>query len=240
MNDKQFYLLTDTSIICSYLVSKWIKTFRNFLGFQGVLVKEKVPSENVLQARNAFHAQYSGQNQLSEEMYKTLTNLYPDPDQTEQAMIKGYGIAPYSTTGSDQTIFLGDNLNGAYAKEWLMEASRKSPPMIFVCATQILKSWWIEMTQSQLFNCHTAVLPYARGMYAIENIAILQDINQFRRAAGTTIHYVDSGVDTGAIIKAQRIIDPFQFDSIWDLKAYTYVMEFDLYVTHIPHFNLKY
>jgi phosphoribosylglycinamide formyltransferase-1 len=111
-----------------------------------------------------------------------------------------------------------------------MEASKESPPMIFVCATQILKSWWIEMTQSQLFNCHTAVLPYARGMYAIENIAILQDINQFRRSAGTTIHYVDSGVDTGAIIKAQRIIDPFQFNSIWDLKAYTYVMEFDLYV----------
>ncbi|MGK7902298.1 MAG: formyltransferase family protein [Hormoscilla sp.] len=86
------------------------------------------------------------------------------------------------------------------------------------------------MTQSQLFNCHSAILPYGRGMYSIENIAIFEDVKKFREAVGITIHYIDEGVDTGPIIRSQRIIDPFQFDSIWDLKAYSYLLEFDLYV----------
>ena len=111
-----------------------------------------------------------------------------------------------------------------------MEASKQSPPLIFVCATQILKPWWIELTQSQLFNCHSAVLPYARGMYAIENIAAQGDINQFKQAVGATVHYIDEGIDTGAIIRAQRVIDPFQFDSIWELKAYSYLLGFRLYI----------
>ena len=81
-----------------------------------------------------------------------------------------------------------------------------------------------------MFNCHTAVLPYARGMYAIENLAINKNINQFRQATGVTIHYVDEGVDTGSVIRTERIVDPFRFDSISDLKGYLYVTEFDLYV----------
>lgn len=229
MKIKHFYLLVDTSIICSYLVSQWIKTFTNFPGFKGVLVKEKKPPESILQARKSFHSQYYGQKKLSSKADQILVNLYPEADRTEYAMIENYGVAPYSATGYTKTIFLGDNLNGTYAQEWLKETSKKSPPFLFVSVSQILKPWWIEMTQSQLFNCHTAVLPYARGMYAIENMAILQNIDQFRKSAGITIHYIDKGVDTGAIIKVQRIIDPFQFESIWDLKAYSYFLESNLY-----------
>ncbi|NES91377.1 MULTISPECIES: formyltransferase family protein [Okeania] len=231
MNHKKFYLLVDTNILCSYLVSKWIEAFGDLPNFQGVIVKEKVQPESLLKARNAFHAQYSGQKHLTDEIYQALTDLYPNIEPTEQAMIERDGIAPYSSTGYSQTIFLGDNLNGVYAKEWLIEASKDSAPLIFVCVTQILKPWWIEMTQSQLFNCHSAILPYGRGMYSVENIAILQDVNKFREVVGVTIHYIDQGVDTGLIIKSQRIIDPFQFDSIWALKAYSYLFEFDLYLT---------
>ncbi|NES69686.1 MAG: hypothetical protein F6K24_32965 [Okeania sp. SIO2D1] len=73
-----------------------------------------------------------------------------------------------------------------------------------------------------MVNCHSAVLPYARGMHCIENLAIYKNINQFRQAAGVTIHYVDEGVDTGSIIRTERIVDPFCFNSIWDLKGYIY------------------
>lgn len=226
---KNFYLLVDASIICSYLVSRWIEEFSSIPEFQGTIVKEKSQSEHLLKARKDFHAQYYRQSPSTDDFYQELTDLYPSPEQTERSMIKNYGVAKYPTTGYDRTIFLGDNLNSGYAKEWLLEVSQDSPPSIFVCVTQILKPWWIEITQSQIFNAHTAVLPYARGMYAIENMAIRRDISQFRRAAGTTIHYLDQGVDTGAIIRAQRIVNPFQFDSIWDLKAYSYMLEFDLY-----------
>ncbi|WP_235006884.1 formyltransferase family protein [Calothrix rhizosoleniae] len=222
--------MTDTSIICSYLVPKWVKSFENTPGFQGVLVKEEFQPEQVVQARKFFHRKYAGQKHLTEEVYQALINLYPEIDQTEKAMIAQYGISSYSTTEHPQTVFLGDNLNGNYSRNWLMKAAQDSPPLIFCCVSQILKPWWIELTKSQLFNCHTAVLPYARGMHSIENMAIFKDINKFKQAAGITIHYIDEGVDTGSIIRSERIIDPFRFNSIWELKGYTYMKEFELYV----------
>lgn len=228
--NRNFYLLSDSSIICSYLVSQWVDTFRNAPGFQGVLLKEEVQPESVIQARKAFHTQYAGHKKLTNEGERSLIDLYPNLDRTERAMIENYGVAPYPASGSPKTTFLGENVNGQPTKEWLKELVKDSPPFIFVCMTQILKHWWIEMTQSQIINIHSAVLPYDRGMYAIENMAIIGDINQFRKAAGITIHYLDNGVDTGNIILAQRIIDPFQFDSIWELKAYSYILEFNLYV----------
>jgi len=230
MTPKPFYLLIDTSIICSYLVSKWVHAFGDLSGFQGVIVKEDPQSEKLINARQDFHERYFSVNHLTDESYQALTELYPSLDRTEQAMIEDYGVAKYSATGYQKTIFIGDNLNGSRAKKWLTEISESSAPSIFVCASQILKSWWIDLTQSQIFNCHSAVLPYARGMYAIENMAIQEDINQFSKAAGSTVHYLDRGVDTGAIIRAQRIINPFQFDSIWHLKAHSYLLGFDLYV----------
>lgn len=230
MPQKNFYLLIDSSIICSYLVEKWIKCFENRPGFQGILVKEEVQSEKLVEARKFFHKKYASHKQLTEEVYQEITDLYPELDLTEKAMIAQYGVSNYSTTEHPQTIFLGDNLNGEYAKNWLMEAARDSPPFIFCSVSQILKSWWIELTKSQLFNCHTAVLPYARGLHSIENMAILKDINKFQQAVGFTIHYIDEGVDTGSIIRAQKIVDPFNFNSIWELKGYTYVKEFELFV----------
>ncbi|MGD1700881.1 formyltransferase family protein [Dapis sp. BLCC M229] len=110
-------------------------------------------------------------------------------------------------------------MNGEYANNWLIEVAENSPVYIFVFVTQILKLWWLEITKHQMFNCHTAVLPYAQGMYAIENMAINKNINQFRQAAGVTIHYVDEGVDTGSIIRIERIVDLFRFNSIWDLRG---------------------
>ncbi|MGK7919518.1 MAG: formyltransferase family protein [Trichodesmium sp.] len=230
MTQKKFYLLTDPSIICSYLVSKWIEAFEKMPEFQGILVKEEVQSSKVITERKNFHQKYFDQKHLTDEIYELLTDLYPDIEQTERAMIERYGVSKYSTTEHSQTIFLGDNLNGKYAKNWLMEVAENSSVFIFVCATQILKSWWLEITKNQVFNSHTAVLPYARGMYAIENMAINKNINQFKQAAGVTIHYVDKGVDTGSIIRTERIVDPFRFNSIWDLKGYLYVTEFELYV----------
>ena len=237
MNSKKFYLLTDASVICSYLVSKWIDVLGNMPEFQGVIVKEEPQSKNLLKARQDFHNRYfdlkdlivNSPQQIT-DLYQEITDLYPSFDQTEKSMIKNYGVAKYSVTGYERTICIGDNLNGNSVKEWLIEVSEKSSTFIFVCATQILNSWWIELTNSQLFNCHSAVLPFARGMYAIENIAIEQNVTKFKRAAGATIHYIDEGVDTGKIIRSQRITNPFQFDSIWDLKAYSYLLGFDLYV----------
>ncbi|NEO34174.1 MAG: hypothetical protein F6K36_27970 [Symploca sp. SIO3C6] len=230
MLTKEFYLLTESSVICSYLVSKWINNLAELPNFRGFLLKEDMPSENLIQKRKLFHGEYAGKKLLTDEDYQKLICLYPALDETEKAMISLFGVSQYSTTEYAKTFFLGNDVNQEYAKNFLKENSKVSPPYIFACLTQILQPWWLEITNSQLFNVHSAVLPYARGMYSIENIAILRDINKFKKVVGFTIHYIDKGVDLGPIIRAERIIDPFRFNSIWELKGYIYMIEFDAYV----------
>jgi phosphoribosylglycinamide formyltransferase 1 len=95
------------------------------------------------------------------------------------------------------------------------------------------------LTKSHLLNFHTAVLPYARGNFTIENIAALNDIEALREAAGATIHFIDLELDTGPIIAVERITDPFRFNSIWELKAYIYVAGYDLYADVAKRIILK-
>ena len=67
-------------------------------------------------------------------------------------------------------------------------------------------------------------------MFAIENMASRGDIEEFQRVAGASVHYVDEGVDTGPIIRAVRIKDPFEFQSLSEVKAYSYKLAFDLLI----------
>ena len=102
------------------------------------------------------------------------------------------------------------------------------PAHFFIGIGQILKSWWIEISKSQIINAHSAILPYARGIYSIENIAAIKDVQKFKQSVGTTVHYIDAGIDTGSIIRAKKVIDPFCFNSIWELKGYVYMAGFNL------------
>ncbi|MCV3213332.1 formyltransferase family protein [Plectonema radiosum NIES-515] len=226
---KYFYLVIDTNILCCYLASKWIENFDGLPNFKGILVREDKPSDEILQQRKEFHAKYA-ESKLNDEISREFLSLYPDFDEIVESAIRLFGIPKYSITDYHQTIFLGRNLNGESAKNWLKETCKNSQPYFFSYQEQILKTWWIEISQRQIINCHPAVLPYARGIYPLENIAILKDIDKFREAAGVTIHYIDEGVDTGPIIRAEKIIDPFQFNSIWELKAYLYVTGNNVYV----------
>ena len=230
MLTKEFYLLIDDSVICSYLASKWIENFAELPNFRGILVKGNAPSEKILQDRKLFHSEYAGEKQLAEAALQKLIHLYSDLDETEKATIGVLGVSRYSTAEHPDTFFLGNNVNRKDTKDLLTKRRKFSPPCVFTCFTQILKPWWLEVTNSQLFNAHTAVLPYARGMYAIENMAALGDTDKFKQAAGFTIHYIDKGVDTGPIIKAERIVEPFRFNSIWELKGHIYTKEFDFFV----------
>jgi phosphoribosylglycinamide formyltransferase-1 len=151
--------------------------------------------------------------------------------ETEQAMIRLFGVPAHSATSYPSTIFLGFDLNSLLAKQWLAEACSGSDlPFVFVFLDQLLDPWWIELTDSRIINGHSAVLPYARGMFAIENVAISQNIEAFKKAAGATVHYIDTGIDTGPIIRAERLVDPFRFRSLWEQKGHTFTAVFDLLI----------
>lgn len=242
---KNFYLLVDSGFHYCYLTTKWIQSFGNISSFKAILIRENKPSESLILQRNDFHKKYSGQTELTDSVFKELDELYPamskDPGITKlnRAFIQLFGVPEYSITSYPNTIFLGEDINGDPAREWVENNCSQNPPLFFSKIAQVCKPWWIEATKSRLLNFHTAVLPYARGIYSIENIAALKDIEAFREAAGATIHFIELELDTGPIIAVERITDPFRFNSIWEVKAYIIGTGYDLYADVAKRIILK-
>jgi methionyl-tRNA formyltransferase len=54
-----------------------------------------------------------------------------------------------------------------------------------------------------VLNCHTGILPQYRGMDVVEWTAFEENIG--RIGFGATLHFMDSGVDTGPILLKKKI-----------------------------------
>ena len=223
----KFFLLTETNFHASYLVTEWMNHFAGVPEFMGVAVRASAEPQGVKALRESLHQEFQGQHELPEIALQTFREVYPGLSKTDQAMIKLSGVPAHAVTAYPQTIFLGTDLNHQHVRQWL---SQVTPAFFFIFLDQLLAPWWIETTHAQIVNAHSAVLPYARGMYAIENIAMRQDIDYFRQAAGSAIHYIDNGIDTGPIIKRENLADPFAFESIWEVKAASFSSTFELLV----------
>lgn len=76
---------------------------------------------------------------------------------------------------------------------------------------QIFRSRIINKTSNGIINCHAGKLPFYRGRNIL-NWALINDEKDF----GVTVHYVDSGIDTGDIIlqKTYRITDEDDYSTL--------------------------
>lgn len=224
-----YFLLTENTFHAAYLVTAWRAEFGSCKHFQGVVLRDDPPSEELRTARDAFHREHRGERQLSAEAWAVLDRLYPDLSETERAMIGEFGIPEHTVSHDPDTVFLGRRLNSDHAREWLGEqCAGAEKPYLFVFLDKILAPWWIELTGSRIINAHSAVLPHARGTFAIEQAVLTGDPALFRDAAGATAHFVDDGVDTGPVIRAVKFADPFSFESIWSCKGNSFMAAFDL------------
>lgn len=221
-------LLTEDTFHASYLITRWQEEFGAEPANNTILVRAARPTDAMLLARKIFHGEFRGRHTLDEPAWSQLERLYPGLGETDRAMVAAFGVPP-GPDCDDRMVFLGPDVNGPDARRWLtQQGADQREPFIFVFLDRILQPWWIQMTRSRIVNAHSAVLPGARGMFAIEQIAASGDIKRFHRSAGATAHYVDTGVDTGPVITGERFADPFEFDSIWDCKAHCFNLAFGL------------
>lgn len=74
---------------------------------------------------------------------------------------------------------------------------KKYPSELYVSMSfnQIFKEDIRKLPKESIINCHAGKLPYYRGRNIL-NWALINDEKEF----GITVHYVDSGIDTGDII----------------------------------------
>lgn len=77
--------------------------------------------------------------------------------------------------------------------------------------------------EGKIINIHPALLPAFKGAHGIEDA-----FNYGVKVFGVTIHYVDSGIDSGKII-AQRAFEYKEGDSLEDVERKIHEIEYELY-----------
>lgn len=106
-------------------------------------------------------------------------------------------------------------------KSLSMEVDKNIPEdtdlIVLVGYLSILSSEFIEKWKGKIINIHPALLPDfgGKGMYGMNVHKAV--IKAGRKESGCTVHYVDSGVDTGEIIMQKRV-EVLEQDSPEDLQ----------------------
>ncbi|GEM_PF-970266 len=222
---KEVCLITEDAFHTLYLLEEW----QSEVSDGEILIRGDKPDN--LPERIAFLQKHAGKHGISKETKQEIINLFGGLSKSEEAMIERYGIpkVPIDLYAPNRIAFIGKDLNAGdalkKAEQW---CSLDDAPQIFVFLDQIFKDEkWLELAdKKKIINAHSAVLPYAPGMHSIECVAAKFDAETLTKCAGSTLHYVDKGVDTGAIIKAEKL-NFLQYDkSIWHVKSRSYKQAF--------------
>lgn len=90
----------------------------------------------------------------------------------------------------------------------------KNPQLVVVSGAPLLSQQIIEVAEGRIINLHPGFSPQYRGRYG----CFWPIYNREPELVGATVHYVDSGIDTGAIL-IQKKVDYYTNDT---LKIITY------------------
>ena len=101
-----------------------------------------------------------------------------------------------------------------YDEKLLSQCKTLNPDLIVLAGyMKILNKKFIDSFQNKIINIHPSLLPAFAGLNAQK-----QALEYGSRASGCTVHFVDHGVDTGAII-LQTAVPVFPHDTVDDLSA---------------------
>ncbi|MBC2057862.1 formyl transferase [Listeria booriae] len=86
-------------------------------------------------------------------------------------------------------------------EETIAAIQSESPDLVIVCGTRIISKQVLESTKAPFVNIHAGITPYYRGSHGGYWALAKQD----KRNCGVTLHYIDTGIDTGNIIAQSKI-----------------------------------
>lgn len=112
----------------------------------------------------------------------------------------------------------------AYEKDILKVLKDKNVDLIVLSGyMRFIGKVLLEAYPKAIINLHPAYLPEFPGVHSIQD-AFEAGVSQ----TGVTVHYVDEGVDTGPIIRQERVpIDPNW--NLETLEEHVHAMEYDLF-----------
>jgi phosphoribosylglycinamide formyltransferase-1 len=224
---RRFALLIEDQLHMSVLASIWNRKFAD-LPDMSLVVQEVVGCPDY-PTRQMFHERYCGKRYFSTVELEELLALYGGCiSEPEKEIIASSGLPPCAPDKFPRVLRVS-NLNSTEMRDWaLAVVDACNDFWCFIFLDTILAPWWVGLPHTRIVNAHSAVLPYARGMCALEQLALTGSKSEFETAAGATVHYIDDGVDTGPVIRAVRLREPFRYSSLVAMKVACYELAFQL------------
>ena len=124
--------------------------------------------------------------------------------------------------GIETGVFASDTLAGSEARDaalagWLEERSVQL--VVLAGWMELLGQAFIRRFAGRIINVHPSLLPAFAGLRAIE-----QAVEHGVKVTGVTVHFVDEGVDTGAIV-LQEALELSYPDAIADIEKRVHGVE---------------
>lgn len=91
-------------------------------------------------------------------------------------------------------------VNSVNDDETIGHLKRLNPELVVVNGTRIISKKVLEAVNCKFINSHAGITPAYRGVHG----AYWALANNDRENAGVTVHFIDSGIDTGAIIYQKK------------------------------------
>jgi phosphoribosylglycinamide formyltransferase-1 len=150
----------------------------------------------------------------------------PDAAAIESARERGAPVTILKPSGE------GPRLAPEAEEELLAIVQSERPDLVALCGfMRLLRASTLERMGMPVLNVHPSLLPQFRGLNAQR-----QAIEAGATMTGATVHRVDAGMDTGAIVLQERlVIRPGE--SAEDLAARLLPLEHRLYVEAIRKFQ---
>lgn len=101
-----------------------------------------------------------------------------------------------SFEGYAKKIIVTGDLN---SHDMILDLQKINPDYMILGGVGILKEKVLKIPKYGTINAHPGILPFARGLDVVAN-SIIREI-----PIGSTLHYVDSGIDTGKIINRKLL-----------------------------------
>jgi phosphoribosylglycinamide formyltransferase 1 len=126
------------------------------------------------------------------------------------------------SAGIQSAVFAADDYESREARDEAMARWLEDREVtLVVCAgyMHLLRKPFFDRYEGRIVNTHSAPLPEFPGAHPIEDV-----LAAGVRESAATVHYVDEGIDTGAVIVAERV-PVLEGDTVETLRARVQAVE---------------
>lgn len=226
MGSRTLLLIFTPSLLATYLVDEFKETIGadewSRLDALGITAR----AEDFDRIRQ-LHGSLGGATNSAKVPPEVVCEAYGESSTLSRKLLTIKDLPVTSCLAPDCRSFaITESLISRHSDRALRDATDSSPDcLVFSFVDEIFGASWLNPA-IRILNMHPGVLPFARGIGAIEQIAASGDVELFKLSCGYTLHLVDHRIDAGPVLVSELFEDPFQFSDLPELRAHNFLRMF--------------